>query len=95
MIIRSLFGGVHRRSVKYEQVYLHAYDTVSDTKAGLYFARRNPIRPYSSLDGKTPNEFYFDNPPALPKTAQALTARLTLRAELPLVPEVLYISKHL
>jgi len=69
MIIRSLFDGVHRRSVKYEQVYLHAYDTVSDTKAGSYFARRNPIRPYSSLDGKTPNGFYFDNPPALPKTA--------------------------
>ena len=59
------------RSVKYEEVYLHAYDTVSDAKAGLqrYFARYNQIRPHSSLDDKTPDEFYFENLPALPKAA--------------------------
>ena len=59
------------RSVKYEEVYLHAYDTVSDAKAGLqrYFARYNQIRPHSSLDDKTPDEFYFDNLPALLKAA--------------------------
>lgn len=59
------------RSVKYEEVYLHAYDTVSDAKASLqrYFARYNQIRPHSSLDDKTPDEFYFDNLPTRPKTA--------------------------
>jgi len=59
------------RSVKYEEVYLHAYDTVSEAKAGLqrYFARYNQIRPHSSLDDKTPDEVYFDNLPALPKAA--------------------------
>lgn len=69
------------RSVKYEEVYLHAYDTVSDSKVGLqrYFARYNQIRPHSSLDDKTPDEFYFDNLPALPKAAWALTARLPLK----------------
>ena len=59
------------RSVKYEEVYLHAYDTVSEAKAGLqrYFARYNQIRPHSSLDDQTPDEFYYDNLPALPKAA--------------------------
>ena len=44
------------RSVKYEEVYLHAYDTVSAARAGLssYFAFYNTRRPHSSLDGKTP-----------------------------------------
>ena len=56
------------RSAKYED-YLHAYDAVSDAKAGVqrYFARYNQIRPHLSLDDKTPDEIYFDNLPALPK----------------------------
>ena len=59
------------RSVKYEEVYLHAYDSVSDAKSGLknYFARYNQHRPHTALDDKTPDEFYFDNLPALPKAA--------------------------
>lgn len=59
------------RSVKYEEVYLHAYDTVSAAKAGLqrYFMRYNQIRPHSSLDGKTPDEFYYENLPVLPLAA--------------------------
>lgn len=59
------------RSVKYEEVYLHAYDTVSNAKAGLqrYFTRYNQFRPHSSLDDKTPDEFYLENLPALLKAA--------------------------
>ena len=59
------------RSVKYEEVYLHAYDSVSAAKNGLgkYFARYNQHRPHSSLDDKTPDEFYFDNLPELQKAA--------------------------
>lgn len=59
------------RSVKYEEVYLYAYDSVNDAKRGLdkYFKRYNQNRPHSSLDDKTPEEFYFDNLPELPKAA--------------------------
>ena len=59
------------RSVKYEEVYLHAYDTVSAARAGLarYVAFYNQRRPHSSLDGKTPDEFYFASLPATRKAA--------------------------
>ena len=59
------------KSVKYEGVYLHAYDTVNDAQRGLarYVTLYNQHRPHSSLDDKTPDEFYFENLPALPKTA--------------------------
>ena len=59
------------RSVKYEEVYLYAYDSVNDAKRGLekYFKLYNHERPHSSLDDKTPDEFYFDNLPELQKAA--------------------------
>ena len=58
------------RSVKYEEVYLHAYDTVSAVKAGLdrYFRFYNSRRPHSSLDRQTPDQFYFESLP-LPMAA--------------------------
>jgi len=45
------------RSVKYEDIYLRAYDSVSEVKAGLsrYFNFYNNRRPHSSLDGMTPD----------------------------------------
>jgi len=59
------------RSVKYEEVYLHAYDSVSAARAGLarYLEFYNARRPHSSLDGKTPDEFYFASLPAIRKAA--------------------------
>jgi len=49
------------RSVKYEDIYLRAYDSVSEVKTGLkrYFNFYNSKRPHSSLDGKTPDQVYF------------------------------------
>jgi putative transposase len=49
------------KSVKYEEVYLKAYDSVSAAKAGLgnYLAFYNTRRPHQSLDGKTPDTIYF------------------------------------
>jgi putative transposase len=51
------------KSVKYEEVYLHAYDSVTQARRGLerYFRFYNQRRPHSSLDGKTPDQVYFDS----------------------------------
>ncbi len=53
------------RSVKYEEVYLHAYDTVSESRAGIgrYFNLYNRRRPHSSLKGKTPDQVYYFQQP--------------------------------
>ena len=58
------------RSVKYEEVYLHAYETVSMARAGLkrYFRSYKSRRPHSGLDQKTPEQVYFKMPP-LPMAA--------------------------
>jgi putative transposase len=49
------------RSVKYEEVYLRAYDSVSEAHASIggYFDFYNGRRPHSSLDGMTPDQAYF------------------------------------
>jgi putative transposase len=49
------------KSVKYEEVYLKAYDSVSLAKASLgnYLTFYNTRRPHQSLDGKTPDAIYF------------------------------------
>ena len=48
------------KSIKYEEVFLHAYDTVFAAKAGInrYISFYNAERPHSSLGKKTPNEAY-------------------------------------
>jgi putative transposase len=50
------------RSVKYQEVYLRAYDSVGDARASLgrYLAFYNAIRPHSSLDARTPDNAYFN-----------------------------------
>jgi putative transposase len=53
------------RSVKYEEVYLHAYDSVAQARAsiGRYIdGFYNSRRPHSSLGRRTPDQAYF-NPP--------------------------------
>lgn len=49
------------RDVKYEHVYLHAYETVGEarSKLGIYLDFFNTGRPHSSLDRKTPDMVYF------------------------------------
>jgi putative transposase len=58
------------RSVKYEEVYLRAYDSVAQARAGLgrYLAFYNAKRPHSSLGARTPDEAYF-NPQPLARAA--------------------------
>jgi putative transposase len=57
------------RSVKYEEVYLRAYDSVGQARVSLgrYFAFYNRRRPHSSLDRRTPDRAYFESamPPAV------------------------------
>jgi putative transposase len=49
------------RSIQYEEVYLKAYDSVSEARAsiGRYLAFYNGRRPHSSLDRRTPDQAYF------------------------------------
>ena len=55
------------KSVKYEEVYLHAYASVADARASLgrYLDFYNRQRPHSSLDAKTPDEAYFNHLPQI------------------------------
>ncbi len=58
------------RSIKHEEVYLRAYDTVSEARAsiGRHLTFYNGRRPHSSLDRQTPDQAYFTR---LPQTAAA------------------------
>jgi putative transposase len=53
------------RSVKYEEVYLRAYDSVAEARAsiGRYLDFYNRKRPHSSLGARTPDQAYFDRNP--------------------------------
>jgi len=55
------------RSIKYEEVYLRAYDSVAEarTSIGRYLAFYNGRRPHSSLDRRTPDQAYFTPLPQL------------------------------
>ena len=48
------------RSLKYECVYLHAFETGSELRVGLarWIGYYNAARPHSALGGRTPNEAY-------------------------------------
>ena len=52
------------RTIKYEEVYLRAYRSVSEARRGLrrYLAFYNRQRPHSSLGGQTPDQAYFNQP---------------------------------
>ena len=58
------------KSVKYEEVYLNAYESVSQARTSLttYFKFYNRRRPHSSLDRMTPEQFYY-NPQPVPRAA--------------------------
>ena len=53
------------KSIKYEEVYLHGYDSVSAARAGIgrYLGFYNERRPHRSLDGATPDSVYFKSLP--------------------------------
>jgi len=53
------------RTIKYEEVYLRAYDSVHDarTSLGKYIEFYNRTRPHSRLNGKTPDQVHFNRLP--------------------------------
>ena len=59
------------RTIKYEEVYLHAYRSVAEARAGLarYLTFYNTRRPHSSLDRKTPDQAYFNALQPIPVAA--------------------------
>jgi putative transposase len=50
------------RTVKYEEVYLHAYESLGEARQsiGRYIDFYNAKRPHAALDGRTPDQAYFD-----------------------------------
>ena len=58
------------RSVKYEEVYLHAYESLTQARNGLdkYFEFYNTKRKHQTLKAKS-NEVYYKNLPTLQKAA--------------------------
>ncbi len=59
------------RSLKYEEVYLKAYETVAQAKEsiGVWLAFYNQDGRHDSLDRMTPDQVYYDLPSGLPKAA--------------------------
>jgi putative transposase len=65
MLARHVFVERLWKSIKYEKVYLHAYESVSAAEAGIgrYISFYNERRPHRSLDGATPDSVYFNSLP--------------------------------
>ena len=59
------------KSVKYEEVYLKAYETVSAARAGIaaYLDYYNTRRPHRAHGGQPPDMVYFSALPALQAAA--------------------------
>lgn len=54
------------RSLKYECIYMHAFETGSEAREGIrkWIRLYNEERPHSSLDDRTPKEAYWNLPKA-------------------------------
>lgn len=59
------------RTIKYEEVYLHAYENVPEARSaiGKYLTFYNEKRPHSSLDRQTPDQVYFNQLQPIPVAA--------------------------
>ncbi len=59
------------RSLKYEEVYLKAYDTVTQAQQGIgtWMDFYNQDRRHANLSRMTPDQVYYDLPSGLPKAA--------------------------
>jgi putative transposase len=64
------------KSIKYEEVYLHAYASVSDARRSLgrYIEFYNTTRPHSSLKALTPDQVYFNRLPESLRQPESMAA---------------------
>src|SRR5467141_3473738 len=65
LCLLAVLAGAETFVDKYEEVYLRAYENVSEARAsiGRYLDFYNGRRPHSSLDGTTPDQAYFTSLP--------------------------------
>ena len=85
------------RSVKYEEVYLHDYASMSEARKGLerYFRFYNRERPHQSLGWRTPAETYFDNREAEGESRFAPAAATPVALRAPSVATAVSSTIHL
>ena len=69
------------RSLKYEEVYLHAYDTVADAKAGIgsWISFYNVSRPHQALGYRTPTKVFAGGAGAVGRVGATVTCRTSHR----------------
>ena len=62
--IDNIFTERFWRTIKYEEVYLHEYESPREARQGIgqYIDYYNNRRPHQALDYRTPAEMYFDSP---------------------------------
>ncbi len=53
------------RSLKQEEVYRHAHETVAEAEKGIadYLRYFNEERPHQELDNRTPDDVFFERKP--------------------------------
>jgi putative transposase len=75
------------RSVKYEEVHLRAYETVSQAREGIgrYLSFYNAARPHQAHGGSTPDSAYFASLPATPNAARS-AAQCAVNTRYPPLP---------
>jgi putative transposase len=73
-VFDNIFSERLWRSVKYEEVYLHDYQTVLEARArlGAYFQFYNTERPHEALGYRTPQEVYFGTAATLAPASEAV-----------------------
>jgi putative transposase len=55
------------RSIKYEEIYLHSYESTKEARESIekWITFYNYSRPHQALDYRTPTEVYFEKVPAI------------------------------
>ena len=68
-------------TVKYEEVYLHAYNNGWEAEINLarFLRRYCHVRPHSSLGGKTPHEVYIETEPCSSRSELMMTGARTVQ----------------
>jgi putative transposase len=82
------------RTVKYEEVYMHEYNSPKAARQGLtrYFESYNHERRHQSLDDRTPAEVYFQTAAARQKQTAVIKPTLSTKGEEPTLNKASFLS---